>query len=72
MITKKENGFQLNALEKLQKIASSDSDIESLVDELISNWNEITVRNNSNYGYQVVLPEDIENKDFNRLVFFLL
>ena len=68
MITKKENGFQLNALEKLQKIASSDSDIESLVDELISNWNEITVRNNSNYGYQVVLPEDIENKDFKTFV----
>jgi hypothetical protein len=68
MITKKEKGFQLNALKKLQKIASSDSDVESLVDELISNWNEITVRNNSNYGYQVVSPEDIENKDFKTFV----
>lgn len=68
MITKKENSFQLNALENLQKITSSDSDVESLVDELISNWNEITVRNNSNYGYQVVSPEDIENKDFKTFV----
>jgi len=68
MITKKENGFQLNALKKLQKLASSNSEVESFVDELISNWNEIKVRSNSNYGYQVILQEDIENKGFETFV----
>ena len=68
MITKKEKGFHFTALEKLQKLASSNSEVESFVDELISNWNEITVRSNSNYGYQVVSSEDIENKDFKTFV----